>query len=95
MIVYVETNFLIELIRRQEEYASCLAILDLAESGEIQLQIPAYCFTEAREKVRKLRGEYETLIQQINQKVELFRRGETAQARRRRESGPSGPFGDH
>lgn len=48
MIVYVETNFLLELAYLQERCESCRAILDLASTGAISLAIPAVCAAEAR-----------------------------------------------
>jgi hypothetical protein len=47
MIVYVETNFLLELSFLQEEYGSCNEVLALAEAGTITLVIPAFSITEA------------------------------------------------
>lgn len=47
MIVYVETNFLLELAYLQESYESCREILQLAKSGSINLVLPACCVTEA------------------------------------------------
>lgn len=47
MIVYVETNFLLELAFQQESYESCEEILRLANSGSISLVLPACCVAEA------------------------------------------------
>ena len=41
MIVYVETNFLLELAYLQERCASCDEILRLANTGAINLVLPA------------------------------------------------------
>jgi predicted nucleic acid-binding protein len=51
MIVYAESNFLLELAYLQEEHESCEAILDLAESGRIRLLLPAFAVVEARMSV--------------------------------------------
>lgn len=48
MIVYVETNFILELAYLQERCESCRGILDLASTGAIALAIPAVCAAEAR-----------------------------------------------
>jgi predicted nucleic acid-binding protein len=48
MIVYVETNFILELVFLQEEHTSCEGILSLAEVGKLTLVIPAFSVTEAR-----------------------------------------------
>ena len=47
MIVYVETNFLLELAYLQESCESCEEILQLAESRSISLVLPAFCISEA------------------------------------------------
>ena len=61
MIVYVESNFVLELAFLQEEYESCHDVLSLAESGEIDLVIPAFSIGEP----------YEVLIRRIKRRVEL------------------------
>jgi predicted nucleic acid-binding protein len=48
MIVFVETNFLLELAYLQEEHESCEEILALAEAGRVELMVPAFCVAEAR-----------------------------------------------
>lgn len=48
MIVYAESNFLLELAYLQEEHESCEEILALAESGRIRLLLPAFAVVEAR-----------------------------------------------
>ena len=37
MIVYVESNFVLELAFLQEEHDSCDAIIGLAETGRVEL----------------------------------------------------------
>jgi len=48
VIVYVETNFLLELSYLQERCESCQAMLELASDGAITLALPAVCAAEAR-----------------------------------------------
>jgi predicted nucleic acid-binding protein len=48
LIVYVETNFLLELAYLQERSDSCREILDLAKSRAIALAVPAFSAAEAR-----------------------------------------------
>lgn len=78
MIVYVETNFLVELIRTQEEHESCREILDLAERGEIDARIPAFCHVEVGTVITNLRRQYSVLINDVDQKVKDFGRSEAA-----------------
>jgi predicted nucleic acid-binding protein len=47
VIVYVETNFLLELAFQQESYESCEQILRLASSGSISLVTPGCSVAEA------------------------------------------------
>jgi hypothetical protein len=46
MIVYAESNLVLELAFQQEEHESCLALLDLAWSKEIVLVLPAFSIGE-------------------------------------------------
>jgi len=48
VIVYVETNFLLELTYLQERYASCEEVLELAATNRIVLAVPAFSVAEAR-----------------------------------------------
>lgn len=46
MIVYVETNFVLELALLQEQADSCEQILRLAENGYVRLVLPAFSLAE-------------------------------------------------
>lgn len=60
MNVYVETNFVLELVFQQEQGNSCEQILDLCEAGSAHLIIPAYCLAEPYEKlIRQARSRRE------------------------------------
>jgi predicted nucleic acid-binding protein len=48
MIVYVESNYILEITYLQEEHASCEQLLALAESAQIKLVLPAFSPAEAR-----------------------------------------------
>jgi predicted nucleic acid-binding protein len=71
MIVYVESNFLLELAYQQEEHESCEQLLGLAEANRIRLLLPAFCVVEARMSlVRQTRERarfHDTLSQQIRE----------------------------
>ena len=51
MKVYVETNFVMELVFGQEQSTSCNDIIRFCEQGHAQLAIPAYCLAEPHEKL--------------------------------------------
>lgn len=65
MILYVETNFVLELAFQQESHEDCRAILDLSkESDGLELVLPAFCIGEA----------YERQIRRQRDREELHRR---------------------
>ena len=64
MIVYIESNFVLELAYLQEEHASCGSILSLAEHSEIQLALPAFSVGEP----------YESWVRRSKQRTELHDR---------------------
>lgn len=53
MNVYVETNFVLELVFQQEQFTSCEQILQLAEAGHTKLIMPAYSLAEPHEKLNR------------------------------------------
>lgn len=71
MIVYVESNFILELAFLREEHESCKTLLELAESNEIELVLPAFSIGESYEawvrhsKRRKIT--YDTLVIEISE----------------------------
>lgn len=46
MIIYVESNFILELVLAQEESTSAEQILDLAEKNLIKLVLPSFSMME-------------------------------------------------
>ena len=50
MIVYVESNFVLELAFLQEEHEGCLELLSLSESGDICLVLPAFSIVGYRQE---------------------------------------------
>lgn len=48
VVVYVETNFLLELAYQQEEFAACERLVQAASDGQIRLYIPVFSIVEAR-----------------------------------------------
>jgi predicted nucleic acid-binding protein len=73
MIVYVESNFVLELAFLQEEYESCQELLRLAELQDIHLVIPAFSIGEPYEvwvrrskQRRELRDQLSTAIRELS-----------------------------
>lgn len=71
MIVYVESNFILELAFIREEYESCEQIIDLAKSNQVDLILPAYSIGEPYEaQVRREKRRvalHSQLIQEIKE----------------------------
>src|SRR5215216_533766 len=51
MIVYVESNFVLEVALRQEQHESCNSIIHMAEESKLQLVLPAYSLVEPYEVI--------------------------------------------
>ena len=49
MVVYVESNFVLEVAFLHEDHDSCSALLELARAGAIELVIPAFSIGEPYE----------------------------------------------
>ena len=71
MIVYVESNFVLELAFLQEEHEGCLELLSLSESGDICLVLPAFSIGEPYEawvrRSKQRRDLHEQLITAIRE----------------------------
>ena len=61
MNVYVETNFVLELVFQQEQSASCQELLALGVAGDLRLLIPAYSLIEPYEKLVRQRNSRKAL----------------------------------
>ena len=57
MIVYVETNFVLEIAREQEQVESANQILILAEQGKIELAFPSFTISEPFSTIIRQRKE--------------------------------------
>lgn len=64
MIVYVESNFILELAYLQEEYKSCEEILELAQENQITLVLPVYSIGEP----------YDSWVRRSKQRLDLHER---------------------
>ena len=77
MIVYVESNFVLELALLQEEHQSCDSIISLAESRTIDLAIPAFSLLEPYEVWRRRTWERTELHKRLIQEIGQLARTET------------------
>jgi predicted nucleic acid-binding protein len=76
MIVYVESNFVLELTLLQHEYKSCEAILDASESRSIVLVIPAFSICEPIETCVRRSNERKRLYQELTDQFRQISRSE-------------------
>lgn len=74
MIVYVETNFVLEQAFLQEEHGSCTRLLEAAAAKKIELVLPAYSMGEPYEKLIRRRRERKQLSDRLRQELHELRR---------------------
>ena len=75
MNIYVETNFVLELVE-QEQRGSCEQILSLCEEGKAQLIIPAYSFAEPSETLTRRHMKRKRMKKDLDQEVRQLTRTE-------------------
>lgn len=74
MNVYVETNFVLELVFQQEQFLACEQILQLCETGQVKLAIPAYSLAEPHEKLTRQAKTRKDLQQVLNTELQQLAR---------------------
>jgi predicted nucleic acid-binding protein len=74
MKIYVETNFVLELVFQQEQYPSCEEVVHLGETGKAQIVIPAYCLAEPHEKLRRQSSNRKELQQMLDAELRQLAR---------------------
>ncbi|MBW4507148.1 MAG: DUF4935 domain-containing protein [Scytonematopsis contorta HA4267-MV1] len=67
--IYVETNFVLELVFQQEQSESCEQILQLCEAGDVKIIIPAYSLAEPHEKLNRQAKSRKELQQLLNNEL--------------------------
>lgn len=77
MNVYVESNFVLELALLQEQHVSCEEILQLNETGKIQLVIPAYALAEPYETLVRHHKERKRIKAEIDRELRQLARTTT------------------
>ena len=81
MSVYVESNFVLELVLQQEQSESCEKILSLAETASITLVLPTYSLLEPHEKLRRQSNARDELQRQVSQELRQLRRSKSFRER--------------
>jgi predicted nucleic acid-binding protein len=86
MIVYVESNFVLELAFLQEGSENTNAIIEIAEAGRIRLVLPAYCAGEPYERLVRRARDRKALREKLAAEIRELSRskpyGELAEASR-------------
>jgi predicted nucleic acid-binding protein len=81
VIVYVESNFVLELALQQEEHAACEQLLRFAEKTRLHLVIPAFSLAEPfstlsrrHSERRRLKAEFDRELGQLARSVDHAKR---------------------
>lgn len=74
MIVYVESNFVLELAFLQEQSEQAEEVAKLAESGDIQLVIPAYSCAEPYGRMFRRSTERKALLDRLTKEIKELSR---------------------
>jgi predicted nucleic acid-binding protein len=80
MIVYVESNFCLELAFQQEEEAAAEEILALAEAGRVELVFPQFAVCEPFSTLNRYANERRAFLDQLNRQLSALNRSVTQQA---------------
>jgi predicted nucleic acid-binding protein len=76
MIVYVESNFVLEMALEQEQLVAAEAILSLAENNKIKLVFPSFVLSEPFEGVMRESRERNALHSALVKTLQNLRRSE-------------------
>jgi len=74
MHVFVESNFLLELAFRQNDYAFCERIRRGAGPSSYALHLPQYALSEVFQKLRPLRNQREEYLRYVLEQITQHRR---------------------
>jgi predicted nucleic acid-binding protein len=74
MIVYVETNFILELAFEQDQHQSANEVLRLAENSKIELAFPGFSISESLSKVIRQSRERDEFYRSLVQTLQQLRR---------------------
>jgi predicted nucleic acid-binding protein len=69
LTLYVESNFVLEIVLGQEESQPAERLLALAESGDIQIALPTFALSEPFSTVTGRRRDRGRLVGQINHQI--------------------------
>ena len=67
MKLYVESNFLVEIIESQFEANACRQLMSFCENGSLPFSIPQFCLFEVVEKIHRLNSDSGEFYKKLNQ----------------------------
>lgn len=76
MNVFVESNFVLELVWEQQEAPSCRKLVGLASAKSIRLFLPAYSFIEPHETLTRRKLDRDALQSQVSWELTQLARSE-------------------
>ena len=76
MIVYVETNFVLEIVLAQEQHISAEAILSMAETHKLELAFPSFILSEVSSTIVRRQKERKELYISLQNTLEQIKRSE-------------------
>ena len=79
MTLYVESNFVLEIVLGQEETADAERLLAAAEGGRVRLALPAFSLNEPLLRVRRGIRDRNRLVKQLNAEIGQLARSNTFQ----------------
>jgi hypothetical protein len=74
MRVYVESNFLLEIVRQQEQSDSASELLEFARQGRLELAVPAFSLTEPYWTLGKDSAKREDYLKELQQEINQLQR---------------------
>ena len=77
MIVYIESDFVLELALLQRQWRSCERIVTLCGTAGVRLIIPAYCLIEPYETLTRRHKQRRNIKQEIDREFGQIARTET------------------
>jgi predicted nucleic acid-binding protein len=72
--VYVESNFVLEIVLEQEQHQACKEVLDLATNQTIELVLPAFALLEPYESMVRDERDGKVLAQSLRASANMLKR---------------------
>jgi predicted nucleic acid-binding protein len=77
VVIYAETNYILELILKREEYSACEELLMLAEQKKVWLLLPSFSFAESYEALTRIHKARKAIHERLAIEVHELKRQAT------------------